>query len=77
MQKLPGPGPFHKIFGVSVRPVWKRQVNLGKTLRQGMAASRGTESEWDSPGVVATSQKSESIKLPRLRFRKVLFESVI
>ena len=30
---------------------------------------RGAESESESPEVVATSQESESIKLPRLRLR--------
>ena len=37
------------------------------------------ESESESPGVVATSKEleSESIKLPRLRLRNVLFESVV
>ena len=47
--------------------------------------SRGAESEPESepgsPGVVAASKESdsesESIKLPRLQFRNVLFESVI
>ena len=40
-----------------------------------------SESESESTGVVGTSQESESksepIKLPRLRLRNVLFESVI
>ena len=36
---------------------------------------RGAESEPVSPGVVAASQESESIKLSRLRSRNVLFES--
>ena len=39
--------------------------------------ARGAESESESPGVVATSQESESIKLPRLRLRNVLFEYAI
>ena len=50
-----------------------------------MQITRGAESEPESesksPGVVATSKKSESgsesIKPPRLRLRNVLFESVI
>ena len=39
--------------------------------------TRGAESESESPGVVATSQESESTKLPRLRLRNASFESVI
>ena len=43
--------------------------------------SAESEPESESLGVVATSQESEldseSINLPRLRLRKVLFESVI
>ena len=51
-----------------------------------MLRNRDAESEpqSESPGVVATSQESESgskssesIKLPRLRLRDVLFKSVI
>ena len=48
------------------------------TLR-GAESESEPDSESESPGVMATSQESgpESVKLPRLRLRNVLLESVI
>ena len=48
-------------------------------INRGAESESEPESESESPGVVATSQESdsESTKLPRLRLRNFLFESVI
>ena len=52
-----------------------------KSRNAEIVRNRGAESEPESPGVVATSQESESgsesVKLPRLRLRNVLFKCVI
>ena len=51
-------------------------VRLGEMIYTRGAESE-SEPESESPGVVATSKESESIKLPRLRLQNALFESVI
>ena len=67
------PSVFSERFRMDIRLYLKRKVRV--------LISRGaeSESESESPGVVATNKESESesIKLPQLRLRDVLLESVI